>query len=157
MTTETDLTSTITDYATLLDGITADQASDPTPCTDYTVGQLRDHTVGWLTAFTDGFSAADGKCSDPQAVKVEGTGGDQVRALVPRLEGVDAGGCTRVVVLQVRGNDRCHVPSVCDVWGFHASAGPRRAHHPLGSFSGKRPGTRRPSPCRDDLVRRGCR
>lgn len=92
MTTETDLTSTITDYATLLDGITADQASDPTPCTDYTVGQLRDHTVGWLTAFTDGFSAADGKCSDPQAVKVEGTGGDQVRALVPRLEAAFADG-----------------------------------------------------------------
>lgn len=61
-------------------------ASAPTPCTDYDVAALRGHTVGWLTAFTDGFCDPDGTCSDADAVTVSGTGGDQVRELATRLD-----------------------------------------------------------------------
>ena len=71
--------------ADLLDTIPAGQASAPTPCTDYDVAALRAHVVGWLTAFTDGYTSASGQCSDPDAVTVAGAGGDQVRALADRL------------------------------------------------------------------------
>jgi uncharacterized protein (TIGR03086 family) len=42
-------------------GISADQLHDPTPCTDYDVEQLRNHVVGWLRTFADGFADPQGR------------------------------------------------------------------------------------------------
>ncbi|GAB3307812.1 TIGR03086 family protein [Epidermidibacterium keratini] len=86
MTTQTQqqMSAVLDQLAGVLDGI--DDTSKPTPCTEYDVAALRAHTVGWLTAFTDGFEAADGQCSNPDAARVNGTGGDQVRQLADRLD-----------------------------------------------------------------------
>ncbi len=80
------LKAVLTDLADVLDAIPADRASAPTPCTAYDIATLRGHVVGWLTAFTDGFAAPDGTCSDADAVRVEGTGAAQVRANAERLD-----------------------------------------------------------------------
>lgn len=50
----------------------------PTPCTEYDIATLRAHVIGWLTAFADGLSDPDGRCSDPNAVQVLDRGRDQV-------------------------------------------------------------------------------
>lgn len=79
------LQAVLADLADVLDRITPDQATDPTPCAEWDVATARHHTLGWLTAFTDGYAAENGLCSDPDAVTVEGTGADQVRACSARL------------------------------------------------------------------------
>lgn len=86
MTTRTQLNAVLLDLAEVLDGIDPERATDPTPCTDYTVADLRSHVVGWLTAFADGYADPQGDCSDPEMSRVEGTGGDQVRDLAARLD-----------------------------------------------------------------------
>lgn len=58
----------------------------PTPCAEYDVAALRAHTIGWLTAFTDGFGDPNGNCSDPDDVTVRGTGADQVRELAATVD-----------------------------------------------------------------------
>lgn len=78
--------------ADLFDGVPPDAGNDPTPCTEYSVAHLRQHMLGWLTAFTDGYAAADGMCSDPEAVVVEGTGAGQVRDAAGRLSSALADG-----------------------------------------------------------------
>lgn len=85
--------------ATVLDGIRSEQTADPTPCAEFDVAALRAHVVGWLTAFTVGFEAADGTCSDPEQTPVEGTGGDQVRSLAARLERVLPEAASRPLVI----------------------------------------------------------
>ncbi|WP_026925891.1 TIGR03086 family metal-binding protein [Granulicoccus phenolivorans] len=90
------LARVVADLADVLDGIGPEQSTDPTPCTEFTVAELRGHVVGWLTAFTDGFSDPAGRCSDAAAVSVRGTGGPQVRELLPRLvAGLNDGGLER--------------------------------------------------------------
>lgn len=73
------------DLAGLLERVDSGDVTKPTPCTDYSVAKLRQHVVGWLTAFTDGYSSDDGLCSDPDAVTVSGTGSEQVREAASRL------------------------------------------------------------------------
>jgi uncharacterized protein (TIGR03086 family) len=51
------LVAVLTDLESVVAGITPQQLHDPTPCTDYDVGQLRDHVTGWLTTFAEGFAA----------------------------------------------------------------------------------------------------
>lgn len=60
--------------AQVVSNITNEQLPDPTPCAGYDVGQLRDHVLGWLTTFADGFAdpggqapraSIDGYCSRP--------------------------------------------------------------------------------------------
>lgn len=88
------------DLATVLDGIPSDRDAHPTPCEAFTVSDLRQHVLGWLTAFTDGFESPDGTCSDPEAVEVEGTGAEQVRTLADRLEeALDADAASRPLVI----------------------------------------------------------
>ncbi|QIK71514.1 TIGR03086 family protein [Propioniciclava coleopterorum] len=85
MTTQTDVHATLTELADLLERIPA-EADGPTPCDDFPIPALRRHVVGWLTAFTDGFSRPDGACSDADAVAVAGDGSAQVRGLRDRLD-----------------------------------------------------------------------
>lgn len=82
--TQQQLADVLQQLADVLDSVT--DASLPTPCTEYDVAALRAHTIGWLTAFTDGFSDPNGNCSNPDDVTVRGTGGDQVRELAARLD-----------------------------------------------------------------------
>lgn len=88
VTTATHLDAVLRSLADVLDTIGPGQASAPTPCTDYDVAALRDHVLGWLAAFTDGYAAPTGQCSDPEAVTVDGTGAAQVRAQADRLDTV---------------------------------------------------------------------
>lgn len=82
----------LADLAALLAGIRPDQEHLPTPCTEYSVADLRSHVVGWLVAFADGFTHAEGVSSDPGAVVVHGNGSDQARGAASRLVAALASG-----------------------------------------------------------------
>ncbi len=74
MTTDTNTTAdlleaVLADLAPVVGAITDDQLHDPTPCSDYDVGQLRDHVLGWLGNFAAGFADPHGQA--PQTT-VEG-------------------------------------------------------------------------------------
>ncbi len=65
MTTDTSTTAdlleaVLADLAPVVGAITDDQLHNPTPCSDYDVGQLRDHVLGWLTNFAAGFADPHG-------------------------------------------------------------------------------------------------
>lgn len=79
------LHAVLSDLVDLLDQIPASMDDRPTPCHEYDIATLRQHVLGWLTAFTDGYASSDNCCSDPTSVVVDGTGADQVRALRDRL------------------------------------------------------------------------
>jgi uncharacterized protein (TIGR03086 family) len=57
-------TSTLRDVldatATIVAGVRPEQADDPTPCQEWTVGRLRSHIVGWAQVFAAGAAAAAG-------------------------------------------------------------------------------------------------
>jgi hypothetical protein len=55
------LAGVLQQLTSVVEGIRADQLHDPTPCTDYDVEQLRDHVVGWLSTFADGFADPQGR------------------------------------------------------------------------------------------------
>ncbi len=79
MTTDNDqtrglLTVVLTDLADVVGGIDERQLHDPTPCTDYDVAQLRDHVLGWLTTFADGFADPDGQAPRASAGRLPGPG-----------------------------------------------------------------------------------
>lgn len=86
--------------ADVLDGIGAGQAGDPTPCTEFSVADLRAHIVGWSSAFAAGFCDPAGQAPEATATAVEGSGAEQVRAAGDRIaDGIDAGGAERDVTL----------------------------------------------------------
>lgn len=55
------LDDVLADLSRVVGGITEEQLPDPTPCTDYDVGQLRHHVVAWLGNFAAGFADAEGQ------------------------------------------------------------------------------------------------
>jgi uncharacterized protein (TIGR03086 family) len=59
------LAEVLADLAAVVGKISPGQLHDPTPCTEYDVGQLRDHVTGWLTTFAGGLADPDGQA--PQA------------------------------------------------------------------------------------------
>ncbi|MBP6995517.1 MAG: TIGR03086 family protein [Phycicoccus sp.] len=79
------LAAVLADLASALDHIGTARDGHPTPCADFDVATLRQHTVGWLTAFADGYAHPDGQCSDAAAVVVDGTGAQQVREAAASL------------------------------------------------------------------------
>ena len=48
-----DLTPAARQMAALIEGVRDDQLTDPTPCPDYTVGDLVEHVGGLALAFTN--------------------------------------------------------------------------------------------------------
>lgn len=79
-TTRKQLDDVLAGLAELLSQIEPEQANLATPCTEYSVAQLRQHVLGWLTAFSEGYAAPQGQCSDHTAVEVVGDGVAQVEA-----------------------------------------------------------------------------
>lgn len=69
-TTLTQLRSTLTDLARVADGIGDEQENLPTPCENFDVAQLRNHVVGWLENFADGYAGPDGVCPNPDVGSV---------------------------------------------------------------------------------------
>jgi uncharacterized protein (TIGR03086 family) len=55
------LAAVLDELAGVVGAIAPGQRDDPTPCTEYTVGQLRDHVLGWLRNFADGFADPGGQ------------------------------------------------------------------------------------------------
>ncbi len=55
------LESILAELADVVAGVSPAQLHDPTPCSGYDVGQLRDHVVGWLSTFADGFADPGGQ------------------------------------------------------------------------------------------------
>lgn len=55
------LDDVLADLSRVVGAITEDQLHDPTPCTDYDVGRLRNHVVAWLENFAAGFADPDGQ------------------------------------------------------------------------------------------------
>jgi uncharacterized protein (TIGR03086 family) len=51
------------DLATVVGGVRQEQAHHPTPCTAYDVARLRQHVLGWLTVFADGFADRGGQAA----------------------------------------------------------------------------------------------
>ncbi|HVC38979.1 MAG TPA: TIGR03086 family metal-binding protein [Candidatus Dormibacteraeota bacterium] len=55
------LAAVLADLEAVVSQITAERLHDPTPCSEWDVEQLRDHTLGWLTTFAAGFADPDGR------------------------------------------------------------------------------------------------
>jgi uncharacterized protein (TIGR03086 family) len=88
------LSAVLADLAPVMSGITPQQLTNPTPCTELDVTQLRDHVVGWLDTFAAGFADPGGQApragldgyqaaADPAA---------QVRAAAATLDAAIRGG-----------------------------------------------------------------
>lgn len=91
------LSPVLSDLAGVLDGIGADQLSQPTPCSEYDVTALRAHTLQWLTSFTEGLSDPAGNCPIEE-VDVVGSGGDQVRSLAERMRATEGAEPEQLVI-----------------------------------------------------------
>lgn len=55
------LAAVLDDLVTVVGGIAPGQLHDPTPCTEFDIGQLRDHVLGWLDTFAAGFADPGGQ------------------------------------------------------------------------------------------------
>lgn len=85
--------------ANVADGVSEQQLTDPTPCSDFTVDALLGHTVSWLENFAAGFASPDGNCprSGLQDARVPlAEAGERIRAAGCQLkEAIDDGAATR--------------------------------------------------------------
>ncbi|MGH3396652.1 MAG: TIGR03086 family metal-binding protein [Streptosporangiaceae bacterium] len=92
------LAAVLVDLADVVGGISERQLHDPTPCTDYDVAQLRDHVLGWLTIFADGFADPGGQA--PRAgldgYQAPADAGTEVSAVAGRMDqALSAGAASR--------------------------------------------------------------
>lgn len=86
--------------ADVLDAVRPDQADAATPCTEFTVADLRAHIVGWSNAFGAGFVDPGGQAPEHTAATVQGNGAAQVRDAGDRIAaGIADGGAERDLVL----------------------------------------------------------
>jgi len=79
-----DLGSAATQMSRLLEGVTDDQLTEPTPCPDYTLGDLIDHVSGlsnaFATAATKDVGSETGQGPDGDASRL----GDDWRSRIPK-------------------------------------------------------------------------
>jgi uncharacterized protein (TIGR03086 family) len=99
MTTSTDrtadlLSAVLADLAPMMSGITHRQLSNPTPCTELDVAQLRDHVVGWLDTFAAGFADPGGQAPRPglDGYQASADPAAEVRAAAATLDAAIRGG-----------------------------------------------------------------
>lgn len=105
--------------AVVLDGIGAGQLDDPTPCSEFTVRDLRDHVVEWSTAFATGFADPDGKAQDASTVTTDGNGSAQVRRAASQLtEGVARNGLDGQLDLGVAGAMPAQLALAMVLWEY---------------------------------------
>jgi uncharacterized protein (TIGR03086 family) len=88
------LSAVLADLAPVMSGITPEQLTNPTPCTELDVARLRDHVVGWLDTFAAGFADPGGQApraglGDYQAAADPAA---QVRAAAATLDAAIRGG-----------------------------------------------------------------
>lgn len=81
--------------AGLLETVGDSRLADPTPCTDYSVAQLREHVVQWSAAFAAGFADPDGTTPDASTIEVHAGGSEQVRDAADILSDAVADGAAR--------------------------------------------------------------
>ncbi|HHX84195.1 MAG TPA: TIGR03086 family protein [Actinomycetales bacterium] len=84
MTTHDQLVPVLRSLSRLVGTIAPDD-SGPTPCTEFTVSELRGHVVRWMSAFAAGLEDPDGVCPTDD-VAVAGDGAAQVAALADRID-----------------------------------------------------------------------
>jgi uncharacterized protein (TIGR03086 family) len=91
------LGTVLADLADVVGGITDEQRHDPTPCTEYDVGQLQDHVLGWLTNFADGFADPDGQAprAEISEYRAPGEAAAEVRSAAARLDRALRGGAAQ--------------------------------------------------------------
>lgn len=90
-----ELNSVLADLAELLDPIADDDAHRPTPCTEFSVAQLRDHAVRWLVVAAAGFADPEGTSPNAASLSIDGSA-SQVRTAAADLQAAIAdGGATR--------------------------------------------------------------
>lgn len=93
------LTTVLRDLADVVDTITPQHEGAPTPCSDYDVAALRDHTLRWLTCFADGFTDPEGTAPDPDALSFEHSGATVRRAADRLVDALRAGAAERPLSL----------------------------------------------------------
>lgn len=77
----------LADLTQVVAGIRGGQLHDPTPCSEYDVAQLRDHTVGWLTNFAAGLADPHGQAAaDIKGYVPSADPAAEVRAAADRLD-----------------------------------------------------------------------
>jgi uncharacterized protein (TIGR03086 family) len=88
------LAAVLANLAEVVGRITDEQRRDPTPCTEWDVGQLRDHVLGWLTNFADGFADPGGRAptADASGYRAPADPAAEVRSAVARLDQALRGG-----------------------------------------------------------------
>jgi uncharacterized protein (TIGR03086 family) len=81
------LAAVLADLARVVGTVTDEQLHDPTPCGEWDVEKLRDHVLGWLTIFADGFASPDGQAprADLDGYRAPADPAAAVRAAAGRL------------------------------------------------------------------------
>ncbi|HTT50244.1 MAG TPA: TIGR03086 family metal-binding protein [Streptosporangiaceae bacterium] len=92
------LADVLAGLAPVVGAISDDQRHDPTPCTEYDVGQLREHVLGWLAIFAAGFADPAGQAprASTDGYQVPADPAAEVRAAASTLtQAVRAGAASR--------------------------------------------------------------
>lgn len=81
------LRDVLTELARAVGGVDPSQLAGETPCTEFDVTQLRQHAVGWLTLFADGFADPAGQAAaDIEGYQVPADAEGAVHAAADRLD-----------------------------------------------------------------------
>ena len=92
------LAEVLTELAPVAGRVTDDQLHDPTPCTEYDVGQLREHVLGWLAIFAAGFADPGGQAprASTDGYQVPADPAAEVRAAASTIsQAIRAGAASR--------------------------------------------------------------
>ncbi len=82
------LATVLAEPAGVVASISGDQRHDPTPCTEFNVGQLEGHVLGWLTNFADGFADPGGQAprADVSGYHAPADAAAEVKSAAERLD-----------------------------------------------------------------------
>src|SRR5580658_11066982 len=92
------LADVLAELAPVVGGVSDGQLHDPTPCTEYDVGQLREHVLGWLAIFAAGFADPAGQAprASTDGYQLPADPGAEVRAAASTIsQAIRAGAAGR--------------------------------------------------------------